>query len=185
MNRSERNASFEFGTGVSTSIHGIYKKDLSPHEFKRSSASASPDHNCITINNHLRVITPVYPCAQLYLFWKVIDRVWTIWQEITIRQTDHTWPSYAARRSLQAILATSRRACEWARFHLINMISLNKPHVSIKGFLHNHLKSFGEWEKSIVSVYYCRNRVECWPQAMGIQVNEWSLLTAFYPCQRT
>lgn len=65
---------------------------------------------------------------------------------INIGQADHTWSS--------ADFPSNRRACEWTGFHLINMISLNEPHVLIKGFLHNHLKSFGEWEKSIVLVHY-------------------------------
>lgn len=64
------------------------------------------------------------------------------------------WPHMASERGLRAISTPSRRSCEWAGFHLINMILLNEPHVLIKGFLHNHLKSFGEWEKSIVLVYY-------------------------------
>lgn len=76
------------------------------------------------------------------------------WWTINIGQADHTWPSSASKRGLRAISPSNRQACEWTRFHLINMISLNEPHVLIKGFLHNHLKSFGEWEKSIVLVYY-------------------------------
>ena len=96
VNHLARDALFEFGTGVSLASLST-QGDLSLYGFERSSTSASPDYNCITMNNHLRMITPVYPCAQ-YLFLKVIDRVWTIWK-IRIRQAVHTWPSYCGKES--------------------------------------------------------------------------------------
>lgn len=51
-------------------------------------------------------------------------------------------------------LLSSEKTIIWASKTSFNKHALNKPHVLIKGLLHNHLKPFGKWESSIVWAYY-------------------------------